>query len=834
MDDALYETASGATSSEMDGVRDEDQPGRTSYEKNKQVFEGKNDWKHKSREESINSVNSMLGGRVSDRKKFFEHHIIEQKQREKALVSPIQSNCKPSLSSRKEPEDSSSLVFKEERSDSESLFRKKSVTIGGETIHFGNPLDNTNDRIGPEPFSGTSFPTSEFDLLSPNYSLEEQEGPTRKDYSENPFHTTAPTVESIPVSNSRDCVEKAESFDLKISSLKNANNDNFEMRGRKVKESVALWVSQSEQIGQSDYSKQSAPICIEDEPISAEENPCNRPIVKIQVTNTRVENQNADERHDNEDEARQYTNIDEIITEFQQVSAQLSKSFMTNSSPKNVVTSDRSCERSKPAENGQDDMDDTSSYGAYLVQNTLTVNDFNELAEKIQVSNSKENDNNYVCPSESTDYSIDSKGNSKEPNSVSTKSAKSAKSSIKSKVKRSGMGKMLKKAKKGMGKSMKQISQFTAIVKNTIKTKPTKPSASTMDESHHTADANSDLKNCLICHDIFDEKLAEVLVTENKGHANIYTALRYVDVGKRLLHSGGELQKTNDLKGAKEATRKAHTYAYVGRQFAKQYLMAHREEYQEGIGTNPVSDIPGVSDDAITAFEELILSILQCDGPCNGDYRIQKSRVQVDEALEILTKLSEAEVAVMTAAESSEIGTDRKSKVEEAMTNNRHSTVGNGKRGGGKAGHDIGLAVNSFVSDLRSFYEIDKTLKLSKVFMNSNEGKNEDDSDRSSMNDDSISYNYSESLKFDHGRSYHTRSDTTVGSFKQEQTSTTSSSSRRGKNTREESLAQGIRPGTTVVSISVKNKNFKNRSNSLSNKKSSPKKWLAVGTRKQK
>lgn len=396
---------------------------------------------------------------------------------------------------------------------------------------------------------------------------------------------------------------------------------------------------------------------------------------------------------------------------------------------------------------------------------------------------------------------------------------------------------MLKKAKKGMGKSVKnltnksvsQISQFTSIVKNTIKTKPIKQSLTATEQSFVIIDGIPDQKNAMRYSDFFDEKLAEKLVNDSKGETSILKASRYLDSGKRLLRNGAKLKKTNDLRGSKEVIRKAHTYAYFGRQLAKQCLLTSREEPLKAVNINNMA-----------AFEDFFLSFLQCDGPCGEDNAVENSNIQVDEALDILSKLSEEEattVKYLISIEANDIGVNRKENVLGAIADARNFADKNHERREKDTDRDRSLAIHGFVSDLRSFYEIETALKLSHIFLKWNQDNNDDDSGSLENNTNrsllsgSISYNYSESLK----GSY-----TTAGSPKQEHPSSPSISSRRGRKCKEESLAEGIRPGTTVVSISVKNRHFKNKNknknNCTDNKKKPPlpKMWLPVGGRKQK
>jgi hypothetical protein len=810
MDDARNETTSCISSKKMDDMRDGALCSVTSYEKRRKAFETMNDCKNKSLDGSVS-----FEGRVSDRKKFFETHIIEQQQRENALISPTLSSCKSRTTGHTTMEEPNGPMFIEERTDSESLFRNKSQRLESERIDSRSLFNDGSARMGPEP-SIRGFQTKwepkfdsgkdedPLDLESTWYSSREQADPTRKTFHENKINSTDPIVGSTAVSQRRNYIEQAESLDLKIISMLNGNDTDTEEKGREESEMDTRQGNGDGGIARSLEGNKNS------DELESIKNQSNYPVVKIQVTSTISEDQSISKNDQNEEIpptiAEGKIDINEMITEFQQASAKLSDKLMTSSSLK----------------------DETNSYDSSLAPNTLTVNELNELAERHHVSNSKEqnNGNNYICPSESTDYSIDSKGNSKATKTLSSKSAKSLK---KSKGKgNGGMGKILNKAKKGMGKSVKNL---TSIVKNTRKTKPTKQSLTGTQQSLEAINGISDQKNCLEFSDYFDEILAVELVNNSKGETGILKASQYLDSGKRLLRNGAELKKLDDLRASKELIRKARTYVYVGRQLAKQYLLAYRQELLERIGSNPVND------DAFAAFEDFFLSFLQCVGPCPGADTVEKSIFQVDEALRILSKLSEEEAIVVKSCVSKEIneetGVNRKVKVQGPIADVRNSADRDDIRRMKYTDHDRSLVIRRFVSDLRSFYEIDTNMKLSKIFLKRNQDKKDDEA--KNLLNESLPYNYSEPLKFDNGRSFHTRSFTTVGSMKQEQPSS-SLSTRRGRKSKEESLTEGIRPGTTVVSISIKNKQFKNKNKSTNNRKKKPlpTKWLPVGGRKQK
>ena len=805
MDDARNEATSCIASKRMGDMRDGALYSVNSYDKRGKAIETTNDCKNKSLDESVS-----FEGRVSDRKKFFETHIKEQQQKENALISPTLSSSKSPAIGRMTIEEPNGPMVIEERTDFESSFRNKGERLEPQRIDSRSLLNDKGARTGPGASNGefqtsweTQFDSDPGDLESTWYSHKEQADPTRKTFHEHKFHVTAPIVGSTAISQPRNYLEQAESLDLKILDMLDANDPDKSLLGANDTDTKEEGREEESEMDarQGNEDGRIARHLDENENSDEIENIKNQskiPVVKIQITSTISEDQSKSENDQNEEMplgiAQAKIDIDEMITEFQQASAKLSDKLMTSSSPK----------------------DEPISYDSSLAPNTLTVNDLNELAEKHHISISKEKNNgsDYICPSESTDDSIDSKGNLKE---------NSAKSFKKSKGKgNGGMGKILKKAKKGMGKSVKNL---TSIVKNPRKTKPAKQLLTGTEQSPEALNGISNQKNYIEFSDYFDETLAGELVKNSKGETGILKAIQYLESGMRLLRNGAEQKKLNDLRESKELIRKARTYAYVGRQLAKQYLLVYRQELLEKIGTNPAND------DAFAAFEDFFLSVLQCVGPCPGANTVEKSIFQVDEALKILSKLSEEEAIVVKNCASKDINdetvVDRKVKVQRAIADVRDSADRDDIRRMTDTDHDKSLVIRRFVSDLRTFYEIDDTnMKLSKIFLKRNHDKKDDDT--RSLLSESLSYNYSEPLKFDHGRSFRTRSFTTVGSQP-----SSSSSTRRGRKSKEESLTEGIRPGTTVVSISIKNGQFKNKINSNTKKKQPlPKKWL--GGRKQK
>ena len=828
----------------MNNVRDAALHGVTSYQKGKKVFERANGFKTISFDGSVSFIDtSMCKGRVRDRKQFFEHRIIKQQRKENELISPtLSSSTSPTTGHSEGP----SVI--EERTDSESFVQYKGDRIEHEEKDSRSVFHSKSERMGPTESSSTEFHhkweskfdsgwgtdyTDVFEQESSNNSIEEKADRTSQTFQKNKLKNSNPNVGIIALSDSY--IQKAKSLDAKVLSLPNISDADTKEKEKEEERSPSEEDTRQEDEGNARVQRSSEVSIINDELVRKKKK-SNRPIVKIQITSTKAENQNIviddQERKDISSSAisERKINIDEMITEFQQASAMLSDKFMATSSPRERVKVGCSAHRLNSIEIHQDDeiypvrmTDNTRAFDSSFAPNTLTANDLNELTERLHATHQKEKVDmcNYVCPSESTDYSIDSKGNSKTTKSLSSKSAKS---SIKLKVKGNGMGKMLKKAKKGMEKSVKNL---TSIVKNTMKTKPTKQSLAATEQ---LAEENSDKVNCKEVTNIFDEKLAEELVKASRDESWIVIASQYLDCGNRLLRNKEETEKAADPTISKEIIQKAHTYAYVGRQLAKQYLLTCHQENLKRTGTNVSECAPSENDDDINVLEEFFFSFLQCVGPCTRDDDFEHSRRQISGALEILSNLSDEETSVVKGRLSKEIKkevlAEREMKVELAIADNRDSADRDDIIGMENAARERRLAIHSFMSALQSFYENDNTMKLLKTFPRFSEDRRDDASDSSrSFMSNSLSYNYSESLKFDQDCSFNTRSfASSVGSMKQEKPS----SCRRRRKLKEESLAEGIHPGTTVVSISVQNRSFQKK------KHHSPKKWMPVGGRKQK
>jgi len=836
MEHVRNEATSSVASKKMNDVRGEIPTGATPYQKSKKLFERVNGFKTVNFDGNVSAVDSISQGRVKDMKKFFE-----QPQKEKSLVSPPPRTSLVPTSALSALGDSDDPTFIEERTDSDTFVRSKSDKFERETNAYTDIAHQKSERV----WSVEAMPNelhqkwdSKFDSKwdkNPGEFFEQdssrntteskgdqkQETITRNEFRDqtqgasngNELRDSIPSVGTIDTSDSY--IKKVKSLDAKILSLPSLVDSDTE---EKEEENQYYHLGETKEgIEQKDMVQKSS------EGRGADEEPgrivkkSKRPTVKIQVTQTRVESQNRRKAHQRKDAPSRTSDInfeiEEMITEFQRASAQLSDELMNNSSLENTVSDDRPkfIEISHDDELSQvDARDDTRFSDEDLAGSTLTANDFDELNEKLQATKRKDTDNThmYMCPSESTDYSVDSKGNSKTTKSTTSKSAKSGKTPMKLKVKNNGMGKMLKKAKKGMGKSVKNL---TTIVKNTMKAKPMMRQSQT--STVQTAEKNLDQKDAIQLDSIFDEKLARGLVEESKNEVGIVKAGQYLDSGNRLLRRNAELRRVKDPKKTKEIIRKAHTYAYVGRQLAKQYLLVCRQEHLEAAAQNPTSCAPSQTEDDPSLFEEFFLSFMQCVG-LNKDDAIEQSRHQIGDALEILNSLSEEEANIVNNQSAEEvinkkIVVDRKTKVLAAIADSRDSADKNHIVSRAEnAYRERSLAIHSFAQALRSFYVIDDTMRLSQIFLRFNDDDRDDDSDCSgSYFSDSISYNYSESLKFDHGNSFHTRSFASEASMIEQEKLSSSRKSRK----KEGSLATGTRPGTTVVAISVKNRNFKKK-----------------------
>eukprot|EP00536_Pseudo-nitzschia_multiseries_P005928 jgi/Psemu1/65333/estExt_Genemark1.C_1210021 len=840
-----------------------------------------------------NADKSCVGGgsSVQDRKKFFENHINEQKRRENALVPSSMSSC-TSPTAFSTVVGSRAQMFVEDRTDSESLFH------------------NISDRTEPDPSFGTfgtfitksgSDSESEIDpsdLLEQEFmyyaSKENGEDPAMNIWQGDECVSHNLNEENA-VRESDSYIEKSRSLDDKLLPFLDEDNEvepGFSPSSGRMDSTEAFesmnqiekfdnWPASHKMVDRSEEnhekreqgngghsealenfqkSQKSDGETLETKSLS------DRTKVKILVTRkvaesacsaTNTSTMNIDGTEIvNQYPSTENMNIDDMITEFQQASSQLFDEFYDDSSPDNSLSDKDLDSRSNQVNDRvnffsnndeiceEESVDDISSCDSIIVLDALTTRDLEELTDKHERPLSKDVfiSNDYICPSESTDYSIDSKGNSKGTKSISSRSKLSLKNR---KRKGKGVGKMLIKATMGMGKSVKksvsQITQITSVVKNSMKAKTAKePSTSKVDDNSDKESRRQDVE-------FFDEKLAIELVKDDKG---ISMASQYLVAGETILNEAAQLKKNNDLDGSEELIRKAHTYAYVGRQLAKQYLYEQNEDMHDGPVMASSDLASAVNDDGISAFEDFFFSFLQCVGPCDGDESLLMS-IQVDETLDILRKVSMEETKALNGAmaKNNEGGNEDygREKVRAAIRHDQQKTANSDGKRDRETSQSRNLALRRFLYDLQSFYNEDNYLNLAPaVFMERDsseknrrindvindiqprrtnqgaaEGESDSQDDSSQNTNKSMKSQYSESLKFDDGRdSLHTRSYSTAGSIGKEQSSTKSQRDRRPK---EESLTEGIRVGTTVLSTAVKQKELK---------KKKTRKWFSAVGRK--
>ncbi|KAL3920374.1 MAG: hypothetical protein SGILL_003296 [Bacillariaceae sp.] len=160
---------------------------------------------------------------------------------------------------------------------------------------------------------------------------------------------------------------------------------------------------------------------------------------------------------------------------------------------------------------------------------------------------------------------------------------------------------------------------------------------------------------------VIDEELAQTLMEEKKeDESSVHRASRYVATGRELLNEAAAVKDT-DPKACVFLTQKAHTYAYVARQMAKQVLIerkaAEMEDKQDAKvdqdlsreilkdGDQPNSDAKQTQWEELQLFtlEDLLPSSLLCLTACGNFGAKEEEPLELDEALDILAKLSEDE-----------------------------------------------------------------------------------------------------------------------------------------------------------------------------------------------
>jgi hypothetical protein len=379
--------------------------------------------------------------------------------------------------------------------------------------------------------------------------------------------------------------------------------------------------------------------------------------------------------------------------------------------------------------------------------NDLSVNGYNGITERIDVPLSEDIfiSNNSICPSESTDCSIDGKGHRKAKQRSASGKHKSKKSSARFKLGMGTMARMIKKAKRGVGSSVKKIKVLSFEKEKFNGT----PSDCTLGEGSDVRNGIPDKKQ----DEFLDEKLAEKIMSDpdHMDKENFVKAIIYLDTGKELLYHATNLGN-NEPKRCRELTRMAHTHVYVSRQLAKISLLACKYEISKNAALAIDSDnitSGRVSEDVDwnKALQDLIgfpfeeffpPSFLQC---YYGGSTIDETQSQVEEALEILTTISEEEIFAIkailpsnktSAEEESDIQLN-KAKVQVAINNALIGTVDDSM--------DEVIDIHRFVSNLQSFYETDTTLDLYGTFSDDDQTErqayiqNRDDQDGQLMNE---------------------------------------------------------------------------------------------------
>ena len=354
--------------------------------------------------------------------------------------------------------------------------------------------------------------------------------------------------------------------------------------------------------------------------------------------------------------------------------------------------------------------------------NDLSINGYNGITERIDVPLSKDVfiSNYSICPSESSDCSIDSKVHRKAKQQSASGRKKSKKSSAKFKLSIGTMARMIKKTKRGVGSSVKKIKVLSFGKEKFNGT----PSDCTLGEGSDVRngipDENQD--------EFFDEKLAEKIMSDPDriDETNFEKAIIYLDTGKELLYQATSL-RNNEPERCKELTRMAHTHVYVSRQLAKISLLACKYDMLKNVTLAVDSDSitsgrVSEDEDWNKALRDLIgfpfegcfiSSFMQCYYGCSTKDETQS---QVEEALEILTTISEEEIfAIKSILPSNETSAEaevdiqlNKVTVQVAINNALTGTVDGSM-------NEV-IDIHRYVSNLQSFYEIDTTLDLYGTF----------------------------------------------------------------------------------------------------------------------
>jgi trimeric autotransporter adhesin len=249
---------------------------------------------------------------------------------------------------------------------------------------------------------------------------------------------------------------------------------------------------------------------------------------------------------------------------------------------------------------------------------------------------------------------------------------------------------------------------------------------------------------------MIDDELAQSLIKNRMGdESSVVRASRYVTTGRELLKEAAKLKDGNPT-ACTILTKKAHTYAYAARQVAKKALIARKtaanERQDMQIFNNVSREIVDDEEETIIPeeknawkrkleeiklfnLEDLLPSCFNACGTCGAD----KSALEVDQALEILAKISEEEVqgSKSSVPGSNDLRTtdNNPSLVSRAVAKNRQvsnleSTVVYANftfvnAEGLSMSKSQSVAIKDLVTELRSFYEADQTINGNGITTNS-------------------------------------------------------------------------------------------------------------------
>ncbi|KAG7374244.1 hypothetical protein IV203_013339 [Nitzschia inconspicua] len=331
-------------------------------------------------------------------------------------------------------------------------------------------------------------------------------------------------------------------------------------------------------------------------------------------------------------------------------------------------------------------------------------------------------------------YSVDSNGNKKEKKpKITTRKVK--------------MGQRLKKRMKRSARSMKYI--FTGKILRNVFSEARKFGRSIVavakkpfSSRSNSEDVVQSQRNCLESkNSLIDQGLAHSLLDAHvEDESNVIRASRYVKIGRELLDEAAKIKDQNP-KACTILTKKAHTYAYAARQIARKILVARKAitsvvmegQLSKNISTEIIDGAqgPAAHQESDTAwknklkelqlfnFEDFLPSCFSTCGTCSAE----SSSSEVDEALEILAKLSEDDAT----ASKSGISVNQRmrtivtidSSTSHAVANNSilsidesdvETKVGSECAEYVSSGKSRTIAIRKLVTDLQSFYEADSTI----------------------------------------------------------------------------------------------------------------------------